>query len=115
MADYNTQVPPPSYQQTTGGPTNKAPGATYYQPPPPPEANYPPPPVNNQPPFRGRIVQFYSPPENRGLAMKRRLGSFFCCILIAALVIGLAAGLTRRNYSNRCDCRSNSDCIYRYG
>lgn len=96
-ANYNnnTQPPPPAYQ----GGTN---GQTYYQPPPPPTDYAPPPPTNNQPNNMGqRFTQFYAPPQNRKLGMKRRFCSFICCCIIIGLIVGLSAGLTRRSYYGR--------------
>ncbi|KAI8097919.1 uncharacterized protein B0P05DRAFT_522607 [Gilbertella persicaria] len=104
--------PPPAYQQ------NQKPGQTYYQPPentnyPPPPNPPPPPPANN---MGQRFTQFYAPPQNKRLGMKRRLCSFLCCCIIIGLIIGLSAGLTRRSYYNTpCNCRTNADCLYRYG
>ncbi|KAL9556995.1 hypothetical protein MBANPS3_001596 [Mucor bainieri] len=115
-ANYNTsstQPPPPAYQ---GGATT---GQTYYQPPPPQTEYAPPPPTNNQPANMGqRFTQFYAPPQNKKLGMKRRFCSFICCCILIGLIVGLAAGLTRRNYYNNsrsCNCRTNSDCTIRYG
>ncbi|KAG1184081.1 hypothetical protein G6F36_007967 [Rhizopus arrhizus] len=97
----------------------KAPGETYYQPP-PENANYAPPPPsqppNNQGP-RQRVQQFYAPPQNRRLGLQRRICSFICCCIIIGLIVGLSAGLTRRRYGyySGCNCRTNSDCVYRFG
>ncbi|KAI9470097.1 MAG: hypothetical protein EXX96DRAFT_612542 [Benjaminiella poitrasii] len=121
MEHNNTQAPPPVY-------SGKPPGQTYYEPP-SPNANYvpppaPPPPPVSQPQNMGqRFTQFYAPSQNRSLGLKRRFCSFICCCIIIGLVVGLAAGLTRRNYyrntttSRRCDCRVNTDCtrVYGYG
>lgn len=90
--------PPPSYQ-----PPSAAPGTNYYTPPPQP--NYPPPPPQQEhgpPPvysrFGHQVSSYYTPPQNRSLGMKRRVCSaIFCCILIG-LIVGLAAGLSRRRF-----------------
>jgi hypothetical protein len=47
---------------------------------------------------RNKFVQFYAPPDNKSLAVKRRLCSVICCCIFLGLIIGLAAGLTRRSY-----------------
>ncbi|CEP19160.1 hypothetical protein [Parasitella parasitica] len=114
-ANYNnsTQPPPPAYQNGTTG-------QTYYQPPPPPTDYAPPPPTNNHPNGIGqRFTQFYAPPQNKKLGMKRRFCSFICCCIIIGLIVGLAAGLTRRSYyyggNSNCNCRTNSDCTTVYG
>lgn len=95
-----TQAPPPSYQG------QDLPGQTYYQPPPPPpqEGYAPPPPTNNA--MGQRFTQFYAPPQNRSLGLKRRLCSAICCCILIGLIIGLATGLTRGSrggYSNNCN------------
>ncbi|KAI8058739.1 hypothetical protein BDF21DRAFT_429916 [Thamnidium elegans] len=107
-----TQAPPPSYQG------QDLPGQTYYQPPPPPpeEGYAPPPPANNN--MGQRFTQFYAPPQNRSLGLKRRLCSAICCCILIGLIIGLATGLTRGSrggYNNNCNCRTNSDCTRYYG
>ncbi|KAG1467420.1 hypothetical protein G6F56_004424 [Rhizopus delemar] len=115
MKNINTQAPPPTYQQSGNA------GQTYYEPPPPPaeNANYAPPPT--QPPqgtaMGQRFQHFYAPPQNRRLGLMRRFCSVICCCIIIGLIVGLAAGLTRRSYGygSRCTCRTNSDCTYRYG
>ncbi|KAI7892769.1 uncharacterized protein EV154DRAFT_504024 [Mucor mucedo] len=98
--NMKTQAPPPAYQNGQ----SELPGQTYYQPPPPPEGGYapppgPPPPANN---MGQKFTQFYAPPQNRKLGLKRRLCSAICCCILIGLIIGLASGLTtrRRNYGN---------------
>ncbi|KAI7905579.1 uncharacterized protein BX663DRAFT_500211 [Cokeromyces recurvatus] len=119
--NLQTPPPPPTYQQSL------KPGQTYYEPPPvnnnyapPPPATAAAPPPSSQPQNMGqRFTQFYAPPQNRSLGLKRRLCSFILCCIIIGLTIGLATGLTRRTYyhnSHRgCNCRVNSDCTNVYG
>ncbi|KAI7901642.1 uncharacterized protein BX663DRAFT_513522 [Cokeromyces recurvatus] len=94
------------------------PGQIYYQPP-PQTATYPPPPIqqlSEQPASRSRVIEFYSPQDNRKLAITRRLTSCFCCVIILAIIIGLIAGLTRQRRNNRyCECQTDSDCVSLYG
>jgi hypothetical protein len=92
----NTQPPPPAYQNTTSRP-----GQTYYQPPSAPDAaGYaPPPPINQQPTSMGqRFTQFYTPPQNKNLGIKRRVCSVICCCILIGLIVGLSAGLTSHRY-----------------
>lgn len=44
------------------------------------------------------MISYYAPPNNRSLAWKRRSCSIICCCIIIGLIVGLAAGLTRRSY-----------------
>ncbi|KAI8141812.1 hypothetical protein BJV82DRAFT_617621 [Fennellomyces sp. T-0311] len=115
--------PPPAYQppQTYPPPSEpipdvppQQPGATYYTPPPqhPPGYQSGLPNVPNQP-YRNRIASFYAPPDNRSLAVKRRLFSFICCCIMIALIVGLAAGLTRRSYG--CNCNYDYQCRNQFG
>ncbi|GAN03020.1 hypothetical protein MAM1_0032c02470 [Mucor ambiguus] len=88
-------APPPAYHEDT----STLPGQTYYQPPPPP-VSYPPTPLEQEPSHRiNPVAQFYSPPDNRKLALRR------------------PAGFTQSsNYNNRyCECRTNADCVGLYG
>ncbi|KAI8352134.1 hypothetical protein EDC96DRAFT_518131 [Choanephora cucurbitarum] len=107
--------PPPAYHQ------NQKPGETYYAPPsqPPPENSNYAPPSQPPPPYQNigqRVTHFYAPPQNKRLGIKRRMCSFICCCILIGLIVGLAAGLTRRNYYNRgCNCRTSSDCVYQFG
>jgi hypothetical protein len=100
MASTNTPLPPPPAYQDDANPltANPLPGQTYYRPPDLNEA-YPPPPVQHIPDTTGqnRFVAYYTP-DNRSLAVKRRIFSCLCCFLILILIIGLAAGLTRSSY-----------------
>ncbi|ORZ01567.1 hypothetical protein BCR43DRAFT_487133 [Syncephalastrum racemosum] len=104
--------PPPSYQ-----PSSEAPGTNYYTPP--PQTNYPPPPPQDQAPppvysrFGNQVSTFYAPPQNRSLGLKRRCFSVLCCCILIGLIIGLAAGLSRRRFHRQC--RTNADCIARFG
>jgi hypothetical protein len=52
-----------------------------------------------------RFTQFYAPPKNPRLGIKRRLCSFLCCCILVGLIVGLSAGLTSssRNYYNSCN------------
>ncbi|KAI8081498.1 uncharacterized protein BX664DRAFT_388473 [Halteromyces radiatus] len=114
---YAPGVPPPTYQQQ-----GDRPGQTYYQPPPnaggAQQQYYPPhvPPSNLQ----SRFVNFYNPPQNNRLGIKRKILSMCCCILLIAVIVGLAAGLTTRSYSSygtngSSYCRTNNDCYNQYG
>ena len=97
--DHNYPPPPlPDQQQYY-----QQPGPTYYAPPPAPSGAPQTTPhiPSNQPP-RNAFATFYAPPNNRSLALKRRLLSFAICFVIGAVIIGLAAGLTRRRYGS-CD------------
>jgi hypothetical protein len=92
----NTQPPPPAYQNSA-----PKPGQTYYQPPNTPDATgyAPPPPINQQPAGMGqRFTQFYTPPQNKKLGIRRRVCSIICCCIIIGLIIGLSVGLTRSSY-----------------
>ncbi|KAI9322446.1 hypothetical protein BX666DRAFT_1894818 [Dichotomocladium elegans] len=109
MSSYNSKngagpvPPPPSYQQQMEegqyfGATGS--GQTYYRPP-PPQSNYVPPPPPDRAPVQNpgqRIMAFYSPADNRALAIRRRLFTTISCCIIIGLIVGLAAGLSRRNY-----------------
>ncbi|KAI9481134.1 MAG: hypothetical protein EXX96DRAFT_565540 [Benjaminiella poitrasii] len=112
-------LPPPAYQENNapGNNSNNLPGQIYYQPPPQP-VSYPPPPIqpeHSEQPARNRVAEFYSPQDNRKLALTRRVTSCFCCIIIIAIIVGLAAGLTRNRRNRYCECRTDADCIGLYG
>ncbi|CAO3614317.1 unnamed protein product [Cunninghamella echinulata] len=113
--------PPPAYYQQQ---QDNLPGQTYYQPPPPQNSNYQPPPPPSQPnhhqqqDLRTRVNNFYNPsnPNKPHLGKVRKFTSGFCCFMLIALIVGLAAGFaTRHNRHSSAYCRVNSDCYYRYG
>jgi hypothetical protein len=103
--------PPPAYHEALDN--NNLPIQTYYQPPPAPIL-YPPPPLEQELPARNPVTQFYSPTDNRKLALKRRVSSCLCCIVIIVIVVGLAAGLTQStNYDNRyCEWYVENRAVY---
>ncbi|CAO3621131.1 unnamed protein product [Cunninghamella blakesleeana] len=123
----NQNAPPPVYypppqqhqpysQQQQQQQQGSLPGQTYYQPP-PQQYNQPPPPPSQPSNLRERVNRFYNPqnPQNPNLGKKRKFASGFCCFIILALIISLAAGIATRNRHHYAYCRVNNDCFYRYG
>ncbi|KAI9255909.1 hypothetical protein EDC94DRAFT_617152 [Helicostylum pulchrum] len=104
--------PPPAYQDYVIPVNTNLLGETYYRPPPPP-VSYPPPPIQeplDTPAISNRITEYYSPEDNKQLAMKRRLSSCLCITVTIAVIIGLASGLTRNAYYSNCECQTDSNC-----